>query len=143
MGFCIVPEGQQLRLTALRQRLVRGLFHRAEAAVKLVAGPVEGVLRVHARHLGDFGGHKQRVAQLLPDAVGRIGGLTGLQGGPELTDLLFQLVQSGCTRDDLDSISERDLTQFLNFSADYAALTVGKMGADMATMEEMKRAYGV
>lgn len=56
---------------------------------------------------------------------------------------LFQLVQSGCTRDDLDSISERDLTQFLNFSADYAALTVGKMGADMATMEEMKRAYGV
>ncbi|CAN4004967.1 Ferredoxin, partial [Dysosmobacter welbionis] len=61
--------------TALRQRLVRGLFHRAEAAVKLVAGPVEGVLRVHARHLGDFGGHKQRVAQLLPDAVGRIGGL--------------------------------------------------------------------
>lgn len=32
--------------------------------------------------------------------------------------------------------------EFLNFSADYAALTIEKMGAAMASMEEMEQVYG-
>lgn len=55
---------------------------------------------------------------------------------------LFQLTQAGYGVQDLSSISEEELTRFLNFSSDYSALTVGKMGAEMADMEEMKRVYG-
>ena len=49
---------------------------------------------------------------------------------------------AGYGADNLDTISEQELMEFLNFSADYAALTIGKMGAAMASMEEMERVYG-
>lgn len=55
---------------------------------------------------------------------------------------LFQLTRAGYGVQDLSSISEKELTRFLNFSSDYSALTVGKMGAEMASMEEMERVYG-
>ena len=42
----------------------------------------------------------------------------------------------------MDTISEQELMEFLNFSADYAALTIGKMGAAMASIEEMEQVYG-
>ena len=48
----------------------------------------------------------------------------------------------GYDADNLDTISEQELMEFLNFSADYAALTIGKMGAAMASMEEMEQVYG-
>ena len=54
---------------------------------------------------------------------------------------LFQLTRAGYSLDDLDRISEQELTDFLNFSADYAALTIGKMGAVMASMDEMQQVY--
>lgn len=55
---------------------------------------------------------------------------------------LFQLARAGYGADNLDTISEQELMEFLNFSADYAALTIGKMGAAMASMEEMEQVYG-
>lgn len=62
-------------------------------------------------------------------------------GDSFIGSFLFQLTEAGYGISKLSDISEEDLTRFLNFSSDYAALTVGKMGADMADMEEMKRVY--
>lgn len=62
-------------------------------------------------------------------------------GDSFIGSFLFQLTEAGYGISDLSDIPEKDLTRFLTFSSDYAALTVGKMGADMADMEEMKRVY--
>ncbi len=64
-------------------------------------------------------------------------------GDSFIGSFLFQLTRGGYGTEALSVLSEEELTRFLNFSADYAALTVSKMGADMADMEEMKRVYGV
>ena len=104
MRLRVVPQRQQLRLGAVRQRLVRSLLHCAEAAVELVAGPVEGILRIHTGHLGDLGGHEQGVSHLFPDTVGNVGGLSVLQGGQSVVHFLlcigkflFCLCQFGCS----------------------------------------------
>ena len=55
---------------------------------------------------------------------------------------LFQLVNRSCTLDDLDALTEEDLEQMITFSSRYAALTIGKKGAVMADMQEMKQVYG-
>lgn len=55
---------------------------------------------------------------------------------------LFQLTREGYSLEDIDNISSDELKRFLSFSANYAALTIGKMGAEMASMEEMRRVYG-
>lgn len=51
---------------------------------------------------------------------------------------LYQLASSDYTLEQLDTISDDELKRFLDFSAHYAALTVGKKGAIMATMQEMR-----
>lgn len=54
---------------------------------------------------------------------------------------LFQLVEKQISLDGLDALTAEQLHQLLTFSANYAALTIGKKGAVMATMQEMKEAY--
>ena len=54
---------------------------------------MEGVLRVHAGHLGDLGCDEEGVAHLLPDAVGAVRAGAGFQSLPQLPNLLLQLVQ--------------------------------------------------
>ena len=67
-----LPESYQLLLGVCRQGLVRRRFHPAEAPVKFVAGPMQGLLRVHAGHLADLGGDEEQVSQLLLYAVRRV-----------------------------------------------------------------------
>ena len=130
-----------IKLSDDEVEFVTGCKTETEAVAKLFEGRCKLVILTRGAN-GSSVYTKTAAAHTPARKVKQVVDTTGA-GDSFAGSFLFQLVQSGCTRDDLDSISERDLTQFLNFSADYAALTVGKMGADMATMEEMKRAYGV
>ena len=66
------PQSRQLLLGVFRQGLARRLLHAAEPGVKLVAGHVQSLLRIHAGHLRDFGGDEKQIAQLLLYAVGQV-----------------------------------------------------------------------
>ena len=93
MCLGLLPQLHQFRLGVCGKRLVRLGFHIPEALVKFVAGPVQGILRVHPGHLGHLGGNEQGVAHFLPHAVRRVGSLTGLESRTQLPYLLFQLAQ--------------------------------------------------
>ncbi|MGM9537663.1 MAG: carbohydrate kinase [Candidatus Onthomonas sp.] len=63
-------------------------------------------------------------------------------GDSFIGSFLFQLAEKGADADRLEQLACEDLTRFLTFSGNYAARTIGKKGAVMATMEEMREVYG-
>ena len=63
-------------------------------------------------------------------------------GDSFIGSFLFQLAEKGADADSLERLTCEDLTRFLTFSGNYAARTIGKKGAVMATMEEMREIYG-
>lgn len=64
-------------------------------------------------------------------------------GDSFIGSFLFQLVQKEIDADTLEQLTWEELRDFLTFSGRYAARTIGKKGAVMATMEEMRQAYGL
>ena len=54
---------------------------------------------------------------------------------------LFQLVRDKIELDDIAKLSAAQLEQYLSFSARYAAITVSRKGAVMASMDEFARVY--
>lgn len=63
-------------------------------------------------------------------------------GDSFIGSFLFQLAEKDADADSLELLTCEDLTRFLTFSGNYAARTIGKKGAVMATMEEMREIYG-
>ncbi|MGM9592887.1 MAG: carbohydrate kinase [Candidatus Onthomonas sp.] len=63
-------------------------------------------------------------------------------GDSFIGSFLFQLAEKCADTDRLEPLTSEDLTRFLTFSGNYAARTIGKKGAVMATMEEMQKVYG-
>ena len=61
----------------------------AEAADKLVAGAVQGLLALHACHARNVGGDEEHVTRLLLHAVGCVGRCAGFQGAAQLPNLLL------------------------------------------------------
>lgn len=59
-------------------------------------------------------------------------------GDSFIGSFLYQLAAADYSLEQLDEIGNEELKRILDFSAQYAALTVGKKGAVMATMQEMK-----
>lgn len=60
-------------------------------------------------------------------------------GDSFIGSFLYQLAAADCSLEQLDKMSDEKLQEYLDFSARYAALTVGKKGAVMATMQEMSK----
>lgn len=56
--------------------------------------------------------------------------------------LLFRMARDGMTRCGLREIADAQLASYLEFCSRYAALTVQREGAVMATMDELVRTYG-
>lgn len=61
-------------------------------------------------------------------------------GDSFIGSFLYQLADADILPEQLERISKEKMKQYLEFSARYAALTVGKKGAVMATMQEMQEA---
>lgn len=64
-------------------------------------------------------------------------------GDSFIGSFLFRLVQKNIDADALEQLSSEELSDLLTFSGRYAARTIGKRGAVMATMEEMRQAYSL
>lgn len=62
-------------------------------------------------------------------------------GDSFIGSFLYQLTRDGVTQDGLAGLTEKQLADYLAFSARYASLTVQHKGAVMATLEELNRAY--
>ena len=56
-------------------------------------------------------------------------------GDSFIGSLLYQLTRDNIT--DLSALTDKNLEDYLKFSAKYASLTVSKKGAVMATLDEM------
>lgn len=59
-------------------------------------------------------------------------------GDSFIGSFLYKLAAAGYSLEQLDKVREEQLKEYLDFSACYAALTVSKKGAVMATMQEMQ-----
>lgn len=62
-------------------------------------------------------------------------------GDSFIGSFLFQLMRDGITAEQLAMLSDKQLSDYLQFSARYASLTVQKKGAVMATMDEVQSAF--
>ncbi len=62
-------------------------------------------------------------------------------GDSFIGSFLYQLTRDAVTRDDLAGLTEKQLADYLAFSARYASLTVQCKGAVMATLAELNQAY--
>ena len=62
-------------------------------------------------------------------------------GDSFIGSFLYQLTRDEVTRDDLAGLTEKQLADYLAFSARYASLTVQRKGAVMATLAELNQAY--
>ena len=62
-------------------------------------------------------------------------------GDSFIGSFLYQLTRDGVAADALANLNEAQLTAYLEFSAQYASLTVQHKGAVMATLAELEQAY--
>ena len=62
-------------------------------------------------------------------------------GDSFIGSFLYQLTRDGVTAGALANLNEAQLTAYLEFSAQYASLTVQHKGAVMATLAELEQAY--
>lgn len=135
-----LPAADLLKLSDDEIKFVTGFQNESDAVQHLLSGRCQMVILTRGAN-GSSVYTKNATAHTAGRKVKEVVDTTGA-GDSFIGSFLFQLARAGYGVNDLASISEEELTRFLNFSSDYSALTVGKMGAEMADMEEMKRVYG-
>lgn len=134
-----LPLADIIKLSDEELEFVTGCEDEAEAAKKLLESNCRMLIltkgadgsSVYTRHAE---AHISAVS--VDDVVDTTGAGDSFAGA-----FLFQLVQKQVSLDGLDALTAEELQQLLTFSANYAALTIRKKGAVMATMQEMEEAY--
>ena len=134
-----LPLADIIKLSDEELEFVTGCEDEAEAAKKLLESNCRMLIltkgadgsSVYTRHAE---AHISAVS--VDDVVDTTGAGDSFAGS-----FLFQLVQKQVSLDGLDALTAEELQQLLTFSANYAALTIRKKGAVMATMQEMEEAY--
>lgn len=135
-----LPMADIIKLSDDEVEFVTGCRSELEAVHQLMQGKCRMVILTKGAN-GSSVYTRTTSAQTPARKVEKVVDTTGA-GDSFAGSFLFQLARAGYGADNLDTISEQELMEFLNFSADYAALTIGKMGAAMASMEEMEQVYG-
>ncbi|MGM9623357.1 MAG: carbohydrate kinase [Butyricicoccus porcorum] len=134
-----LPLADIIKISDEELEFVTGCEDEAEAAKKLLESNCRMLIltkgadgsSVYTRHAE---AHISAVS--VDDVVDTTGAGDSFAGS-----FLFQLVQKQVSLDGLDALTAEELQQLLTFSANYAALTIRKKGAVMATMQEMEEAY--
>lgn len=135
-----LPLADVVKLSDDELEFVTGCIDEQEAARKLMEGDCRMLILTKGAN-GSSVYTRNAVAHVPAVTVDEVVDTTGA-GDSFAGSFLFQLVNSGCTLEELDQLTGEQLKEFLTFSANYAALTIGKKGAVMASMQEMKRVYG-
>lgn len=119
---------------------VTGCDSEQEAVERLFAGNCRMVIITKGGN-GSCVYTKNAKAQIPSVQVEQVVDTTGA-GDSFIGSFLYQLAAEDYSLEQLDTISDDELKRFLDFSAHYAALTIGKKGAVMATMQEMTKRWG-
>ncbi len=135
-----LPLADIVKLSDDELEFVTGSADEEEAVRNLLAGKCRMVILTKG-HKGSSVYTRNGMAHTPALKVKEVVDTTGA-GDSFAGSFLFQITRAGYSLEDIDNISEQELKKFLEFSADYAALTIGKMGAEMATMQEMHETYG-
>ncbi|MGN1014719.1 MAG: carbohydrate kinase [Butyricicoccus sp.] len=135
-----LPLADIVKLSDDELEFVTGYHDEAEAAKQLLAGNCRMLILTKGEN-GSSVYTRSASAHVPAVRVETVVDTTGA-GDSFAGSFLFQLVRRGCTLDTIEQLTEEELKQFLTFSANYAARTIGKKGAVMATMQEMKDVYG-
>lgn len=136
-----LPLADIVKLSDDELEFVTGCRHEEDAAEKLLSGSCRMLILTKGGN-GSCVYTRNASAQVPAVRVETVVDTTGA-GDSFMGSFLFQLVRRGATLELLDQLTEEELKSFLQFSADYAALTIGKKGAVMATMQEMVETYGL
>lgn len=135
-----LPQADLIKLSDDEIEFVTGFSQEADAVQHLLSGRCQMLILTKGAN-GASVYTRNAAVHVSGRKVKQVVDTTGA-GDSFIGSFLFQLTKAGYQIQDLSSISQDELSRFLNFSSDYAALTVGKMGADMADMNEMNQIYG-
>lgn len=132
------PAADLIKLSDDEVEFVTGSADEREAAQKLLEMGCSMVLITRglngsAAYTSSAEGFAETLRVPVTDTTGA--------GDSFIGSLLYQLVRDEMTRDGLAALTGQQLTDYLAFSARYAALTVQRKGAVMSTMDELKQAY--
>ena len=135
-----LPYANIVKLSDDELEFVTGCGNEQQAAKKLFEGECRMLLVTKG---GDGSAVYTRNAQAQYGVVeGSVVDTTGA-GDSFAGSFLFQLVRDKVELEDMDTLTAETLTKYLKFSARYAAMTVSRKGAVMASMEEFRRTYPV
>lgn len=134
-----LPLADIIKLSDEELEFVTGCEDEAEAAKKLLESNCRMLILTEGAD-GSSVYTRQAEAHISAVSVDDVVDTTGA-GDSFAGSFLFQLVQKQVSLDGLDALTAEELQQLLTFSANYAALTIRKKGAVMATMQEMEEAY--
>lgn len=135
-----LPYANIVKLSDDELEFVTGCGNEQQAAKKLFEGECRMLLVTKG---GDGSAVYTRNAQAQYGVVkGSVVDTTGA-GDSFAGSFLFQLVRDKVELEDMDTLTAETLTKYLKFSARYAAMTVSRKGAVMASMEEFQRTYPV
>lgn len=133
-----LPYANIVKLSDDELEFVTGCGDEHEAAEKLFAGNCRLMLITKG---GDGSSVYTPTAEAhCPAVKASVVDTTGA-GDSFAGSFLFQLVRDKVGLDDLAALSADTLRQYLDFSAQYAALTVAHKGAVMASAQEFERHY--
>lgn len=131
-----LPYANIVKLSDDELEFVTGCRDEREAASQLFDGVCRMLLITKG---GDGSSVYTRTAEAHQPAIqAHVVDTTGA-GDSFAGSFLFQLVRDKVGLEDIDGLSPETLKQYLNFSAQYAALTVAHKGAVMASAEEFER----
>lgn len=134
-----LPLADIIKLSDEELEFVTGCEDEEEAAKKLLESNCRMLILTKGAD-GSSVYTRQAEAHISAVSVDDVVDTTGA-GDSFAGSFLFQLVQKQVSLDGLDALTAEELQQLLTFSANYAALTIRKKGAVMATMQEMEEAY--
>lgn len=135
-----LPYANIVKLSDDELEFVTGCGNEQQAAKQLFEGECRMLLVTKG---GDGSAVYTRNAQAQYGVVeGSVVDTTGA-GDSFAGSFLFQLVRDKVELEDMDTLTAETLTKYLKFSARYAAMTVSRKGAVMASMEEFQRTYPV
>lgn len=133
-----LPFANIVKLSDDELEFVTGCRDEREAAQKLFAGACRLLLITKGGdgssvYTPQAEAHRPALEAHVVDTTGAGDSFAG--------SFLFQLVRDKVELNDLAALSEQKLGEYLDFSAKYAAMTVARKGAVMASMDEFERHY--
>lgn len=135
-----LPSADLVKLSDDEVEFVTGCADARAAAERLLANGCKLVLVTRGAHgsavyTRNAAASAQTLSVPVTDTTGA--------GDSFIGSFLYQLTRDGVGADGLEALTAEQLTAYLQFSAQYASLTVQHKGAVMATLDELRAAYPV